>query len=176
MSKLAGCTTRCNQHQVAHKRAPGVSRTQSVAGGHRASALYTVRRVPLVAPLPASPALPSRVQLSSTEMGVLTVQQMFAYMQAHLALPQHQQGAVGDAGGSFLANDAASTSYAWAGPAGAPHQLQSYLAVDEHGGIHAHPSDVNTLAGVNATKPIAPLAARVVGRRRRLLWYNGLCC
>ena len=43
---------------------PGASR----AGGHRASALHTVRRVPLVAPLPAYPAVPSRVQLSSAEM------------------------------------------------------------------------------------------------------------
>ena len=77
---------------------------------------------------------------------------MFAYSQAHLALPQHQEGAVGGAGGSFPANDAASTSYARAGPVGAPHQM--------HGGIHAHPSDVNTLAGVNATKPIAPLFHR----------------
>ena len=47
---------------------PGASRTQSVAGGHRPSALHTVGRVPLVAPLPASPAVPSRVQLSSAEM------------------------------------------------------------------------------------------------------------
>jgi len=59
---------------------PGASRTHSVAGGHRASALRTVRRVPLVPPLPASPAVPSRVQLSSAEMGVLAAQQMFAYM------------------------------------------------------------------------------------------------
>jgi len=59
---------------------PGATRTQSVASGHRASTLHTVRRVPLFAPLPASPAVPSRVQLSSAEMGVLTVQQMFAYM------------------------------------------------------------------------------------------------
>jgi len=72
---------------------PGASRTQSVAGGHRTSALYTIRRVPLVAPLPASPALPSRVKLSSAEMGVLAAQQMVAYMQAHLAVPKHQQGA-----------------------------------------------------------------------------------
>jgi len=50
---------------------PGASRTQSVAGGHRESAVHTVRRVQLVAPLPASPAVPSRVQLSTTEMGVL---------------------------------------------------------------------------------------------------------
>jgi len=54
---------------------PGASRTQSVAGGHRSSAVHTVRRVPLVAPLPASATLPSRVQLSSAEMGVLAVQQ-----------------------------------------------------------------------------------------------------
>jgi len=121
---------------------PGASRTQSVAGGHRASALHTVRCVPLVAPLPASPAVPSRVQLGSAKMGVLAAQQMFAFMQAHLALPQHQQGAVGGAGGSFPANDAASTSYARAGPVGAPHQMQLCLAVAEHGGIHAHPSDV----------------------------------
>jgi hypothetical protein len=90
-------------------------------------------------------------------MGVLAPQQMFAFMQAHLALPQHQQGAVGGAGGSFPANDAASISYARAGPVGAPHQMQLCLAVAEHGGIHAHPSDVNTLAGVNATKPIVSL-------------------
>jgi len=82
---------------------------------------------------------------------------MFAYIQAHLALPQHQQGAVGGAGRSFLANDAASTSYARAGPAGSPHQLQLCLDVAEHGGIHVHLSDVNTLAGVNATKSIVPL-------------------
>jgi len=100
---------------------PGDRRTQSVVGGHRESALYTVRRVPLVAPLPASPAVPSRVQLSSAEMGVLASQQMFAYMQAHLALPQHQKGSVGGAGGSVPAIDAASTSYARAGPVGAPH-------------------------------------------------------
>ena len=37
---------------------PGASRTQSVAGGHRESAVHTVRRVPLVAPLPSSPAVP----------------------------------------------------------------------------------------------------------------------
>jgi len=43
-------------------------------------------------------------------MGVPAAQQMFAFMQAHLALPQHQQGAVGGAGGSFPANDAPSTS------------------------------------------------------------------
>ena len=49
---------------------PGASCTQYVAGGHRASALHTVCRAPLVAPLPASPAVPSRVQLSSAEMGV----------------------------------------------------------------------------------------------------------
>jgi len=132
----------------------GASRTQSVTGGHSASALHTVRRVPLVAPLPASPAVPLRVQLSSAEMGVLAAQQMFAYMQAHLALAQYQEGAVGGAGGSFLVNDAASTNYARAGPVGAPHQMQLCLVVAEHGGIHAHPSDVNTLAGVNATKPI----------------------
>ena len=30
-----------------------------------------------------------------------------------------------------------------------PHQMQLCLAAAEHGGIHAHPSDVNTLAGVN---------------------------
>ena len=101
--------------------------------------MHTVLRVPLVAPLPASPAVPSWVQLSSAEMGVLAAQQNFAYMQAQLAFPQHQQGAVGGTGGSFLANDAASTSYA----AGAPHHLQLCLAVAEHGGIHAHPSDVN---------------------------------
>jgi len=76
-------------------------------------------------------------------MGVLAAQQMFACMQAQLALPQHQQGAVGGTGGSFLANDAASTSYTRAGPARAPHHLQLCLAVAEHGGIHAHPSDVN---------------------------------
>jgi len=87
---------------------PGASRTQSVAGGYRALAVHTVRRIPLVAPLPTSPAVPSRVQLSSAEMGVLAAQQMFAYMQEQLALPQHQQGAVGGTGGSFLANDAAS--------------------------------------------------------------------
>ena len=56
---------------------PGDSRTQSVAGGHRASALHTVRRVPLVAPLPANPTVSSRVQLSSAKMGILAVQQMF---------------------------------------------------------------------------------------------------
>jgi len=69
---------------------PGANCTQSVAGGHRASALQTVRRVPLVAPLPASPVVPSRVQLSSVERGVPTAQQMFGYMEAHLVLPQHQ--------------------------------------------------------------------------------------
>jgi len=53
--------------------------------------------------------------------------------------------------------DAASTSYARVGPDGAPHHLQSCLVVTEHGGIHAHQSDVNTLSGVNATKPIVPL-------------------
>jgi len=65
---------------------PGASRTQSVTGGHRALAVNTVRRVSLVAPLPASPAVPSRVQLSSAEMGVLAAQQMFVYMQAHLVI------------------------------------------------------------------------------------------
>ena len=61
---------------VSHKRVPpGARRTQSVAGGHRALVVHTVRRIPLVAPLPASPALPSRVQLSSAEMGVLAAQQ-----------------------------------------------------------------------------------------------------
>jgi len=54
---------------------PGASSTQSVAGGHRASVVHTVRRVPLVAPLPTSPTVPSRVQLSSAEMGVLAAQQ-----------------------------------------------------------------------------------------------------
>jgi len=33
-------------------------------------------------------------------MGVLAEQQMFAYMQAQLALPQHQQGAVGGTAGA----------------------------------------------------------------------------
>jgi len=37
--------------------------------------VYTVRHVPLVTPLPAIPDLPSRVQLSSAEMGVLALQQ-----------------------------------------------------------------------------------------------------
>jgi len=69
---------------------PGDSRTQSVAGGHRESTLYTIRRVPLIAPLPASPSVPSRMQLSSAEMGVLAAQPMFAYIKALLALPQHQ--------------------------------------------------------------------------------------
>ena len=47
-----------------------------VTGGHRASAVHTVRRVPLVvAPLPASPTVPTRVQLSSAEMDVLASQQ-----------------------------------------------------------------------------------------------------
>ena len=50
---------------------PGVNCTQSVVGGHRESAVHTVLRVPLVVPLPASPAVPSRVQLSSAKMGVL---------------------------------------------------------------------------------------------------------
>ena len=50
----------------------GASRTQSVAG-HRASAVHTVHRVPLVEPMPG-PAVPSRVQLSSAEMGVLSAQ------------------------------------------------------------------------------------------------------
>jgi len=93
-------------------------------------------------------------------MGVLAAQKMFVYMQAHLTLPQHQQGAVGGAGGSFPANDAASTNYARAGPVGVPHQMQLCLSVTEHGGIHVHPSDVNTLTGVNATKPISPLFHR----------------
>jgi len=53
---------------------PGASRTQYVAGGHRESAVHTVRRVPLVALLPDSPAVLSRVQLSSAEMGVLAAQ------------------------------------------------------------------------------------------------------
>ena len=52
----------------------GASRTLSVPGGHRASAVHTVRLVPLVAPLPTNPAVPSQVQLSSAEMGVLVVQ------------------------------------------------------------------------------------------------------
>ena len=43
---------------------------------------------------------------------------------------------VGGAGGSFPANDAASTSYARAGPVGAPHQMQLCLAVAEHGSMH----------------------------------------
>jgi len=47
----------------------------TVSGGQRASAVYTVRRVPLVAPLPANPAVPSRVRLSSAEMGLLAAQQ-----------------------------------------------------------------------------------------------------
>jgi len=64
--------------------------------------VHTVSRVPLVAPLPASPAVLSRVQLSSAEMGFLAAQQMFAYMQAQLALPQHQQGTVGGTGGVCL--------------------------------------------------------------------------
>jgi len=54
-----------------HTGTPDASRTQSVAGGHRESAVHTVRRDPLVAPLPSSPAVPSRVQLSSAEMDVL---------------------------------------------------------------------------------------------------------
>jgi len=40
---------------------PGASRTQYVAGGHRALALHTVRLVPLFVPLPSIPAVPSRV-------------------------------------------------------------------------------------------------------------------
>jgi len=53
---------------------PGASRAQSVTGGHRESAVHTVRSVPLVAPLPASPAVTSRVHLNSAEMGVLAAQ------------------------------------------------------------------------------------------------------
>jgi len=93
-------------------------------------------------------------------MGVLGTQEMFAYIQAHLALPQHQGGSVGGTGGSFPGNDAASTNYARAVPVGAPHQMQLCLAVADHGGIHAHPSDVNMVAGVNATKTIGPLFHR----------------
>ena len=55
---------------------PGARRTQYVTGGHRVSVVHTVRRVPLVAPLPASPAVPSRAQLSSAGMGVLAGQEV----------------------------------------------------------------------------------------------------
>jgi len=48
--------------------------------------VHTVSRVPLVAPLPASPAVLSRVQLSSAEMGVLAAQQMFAYITSKVHL------------------------------------------------------------------------------------------
>jgi len=71
---------------------PGASRTQAIAGGHRAAAVRAVRRVALVAPVTDSPAVPARVQLSSAKMGVLAAQQMVAYMQAQLAFPQHQHG------------------------------------------------------------------------------------
>jgi len=66
---------------------PGPSRTQSVAGSHRVSALYTVRRVPLFAPLTASPAVPSRVHLSSAEMGVLAEHNKHCDSKVHL--PAH---------------------------------------------------------------------------------------
>ena len=71
-------------------------------------------------------------------MGVLAAQQMFAYMQAQLALPQQQQAGGGGAGSaSLLGSDAASTSYAT-----------------------VHPTDVNTLASINASRAVAPLFQR----------------
>jgi len=139
---------------------PGAIRTQSVGGGHRTSGLYTVRRVLLVVPLTANPTVPSWGQLNSAEMGVLGTQEMFTYIQAHLALPQHQPGVVGGSGGSFPANDAVSTIYARAVPVGTPHQMQLRLTVTDHGGIHAHPSDVNMVSGVNTTKSTGPLFHR----------------
>jgi len=36
---------------------PGASRTQALAGCHRAAAVHAARRIPLVAPVPASPAV-----------------------------------------------------------------------------------------------------------------------
>ena len=60
---------------MSQKGTPGDSRTQYVPGGHRTSVVHTVRRVPLVTPLPASPTLTSRVELISAEMVVLGTQQ-----------------------------------------------------------------------------------------------------
>jgi len=73
-------------YQLLTNGTPGASCTQSLAGGHRAAAVHAVRRVPLVALLPASPAVPARVQIaimaSSAEMGALASQQMFRVLHA----------------------------------------------------------------------------------------------
>jgi len=106
---------------------PGASRTQALAGGHRAAAVAV--RVPSPVELaprsPARPAVPAPVQLNPAEMGVLAAQQMFAYVQAQLALPQ-QQRALGAA--TICAT--------------------------------VHPTDVNTLASINASRAAAPLFQR----------------
>jgi len=91
--------------------------------------------------------MPGLVGLSSADLGVLAAQHMFAYMQAQIA------GAAGCVGGASQtvpgsAQDSMfSASHVNAGQVG-------------HGGIQAHPTHVNTLAGVNASKPIAPLFQR----------------
>ena len=106
---------------------PGASRTQALAGGHRAAAVAV--RVPSPVELaprsPARPAVPAPVQVNPAEMGVLAAQQMFAYVQAQLALPQ-QQRALGAA--TICAT--------------------------------VHPTDVNTLASINASRAAAPLFQR----------------
>jgi len=61
--------TRTNRSQTA---TPGASRTQALAGGHRAAAVHAVRRVALVAPVTDSHAVPARVHIfTSTVAGVL---------------------------------------------------------------------------------------------------------
>ena len=106
---------------------PGASRTQALAGGHRAAAVAV--RVPSPVELaprsPARPAVPAPMQVNPAEMGVLAAQQMFAYVQAQLALPQ-QQRALGAA---------------------------TICAM-------VHPTDVNTLASINASRAAAPLFQR----------------
>jgi len=79
--------------------------------------------------------MPGPVGLSSANLGVLAAQHMFAYMQAQIA------GATGGVGGaSPTVQDSAQDSMF-----SASHVNAGQLG---HGGIQAHPTDVNTLAGV----------------------------
>ena len=91
--------------------------------------------------------MPGPVGLSSADLGVLASQHMFAYMQAQIA------GAGGGVCGASLTVPGSAQDSMFSASHGNAGQVR-------HGGIQAHPIDVNTLAGVNASKPIAPLFQR----------------
>jgi len=80
-------------------------------------------------------------------LGVLAAQHMSAYMQAQIA------GAAGGVSGACPTLPGSSQDSMFS----ASHVNAGQV---RHGGIQAHPTDVNTLAGVNASKPIALLFQR----------------